>query len=98
MIAEIYFSDKAYENKSNHRALQRYKRHIEPIFGKRDIFNIAKNEILNFRNSFIDTHAPKTINGIIQLLTAIVNYNIKTKDLKVINPCTGIPMSTAELN
>ena len=47
--------------------------------------------MLNFRNSFISKKAPKTINGIIQLLTAIINYSIKTKGLKIVNPCVGVP-------
>lgn len=33
-----------------------------------------------------------------QLLTAIINYNIKVKDLKFINPCTGIPRLKANDN
>lgn len=91
MLASVYFEDKAYENKSNEKFRQKYILHIQPIFGKRGIFSITKNDVLNFRNSYIKKNAPKTINGIVQLLTAIINYNIKVKDLKIVNPCTGVP-------
>lgn len=108
-LALVYFEDKAYENKSNFKSRQKYTLHIQPVFGKRNIFEITKKDVLNFRNSYIKKKAPKTINGIVQLLTAIINYNIKVKDLKLINPCTGIPrlkvndnrerfLSTAEIN
>lgn len=90
-LAAIYFEDKAYENKSNLKFRQKYILHIQPVFGKRNIFEITKNDVLNFRNSYINKNAPKTINGIVQLLTAIINYNIKVKDLRLMNPCTGIP-------
>ena len=90
-LAEHYFTDKEYENKSNHRSYQKYKLHIQPVFGNKHLFSIDKQDILNFRNSFIKKKAPKTINGIIQLLTAIINYNIKTKGLKIVNPCVGVP-------
>jgi len=98
MLAEIYFTDKAYENKNNDRSRGVYNLHIQPLFGKRDIFGITKKDVLDFRNSYIDKRAPKTINGYVQLLTAIINYNIKVKDLKLINPCTGIPRLKANDN
>lgn len=98
MLADIYFKDKAYENKSNDEFRRKYNLHIKPIFGKKDIFSITKKDVLDFRNSYIDKRAPKTINGLVQLLTAIINYNIKVKDLKVINPCTGIPRLKANDN
>ena len=91
MIADVYFTDKAFENKSNDKFKQKYNLHIKPIFGSKNIFEINKNDVLKFRNSYIGNRAPKTINGIIQLLTSIINYSIKVKDLKIINPCTGIP-------
>jgi len=90
-LAEHYFTDKEYENKSNRRSFQKYQLHIQPVFGNRHIFDIEKQDVLNFRNSFIKKKAPKTINGIIQLLTAIINYSIKTKGLKIVNPCVGVP-------
>ena len=98
MLAEIYFTDKAYENKNNDRSRGVYNLHMRALFGKRDIFGITKKDILDFRNSYIDKRAPKTINGYVQLLTAIINYNIKVKDLKLINPCTGIPRLKANDN
>jgi len=98
MLADIYFEDKAYENKNNDRSRGVYNLHIQPLFGHKDIFDISKKDVLDFRNSYIDHRAPKTINGYVQLLTAIINYNIKVKDLKLINPCTGIPRLKANDN
>ena len=98
MLADIYFEDKAYENKNNDRSRGVYNLHIQPLFGHKDIFDITKKDVLDFRNSYIDHRAPKTINGYVQLLTAIINYNIKVKDLKLINPCTGIPRLKANDN
>ena len=98
MLANIYFEDKAYENKNNEKSRGIYNLHIKPIFGKRDVFGITKKDVLDFRNSYIDKRAPKTINGLVQLLTAIINYNIKVKDLKLMNPCTGIPRLKANDN
>lgn len=82
MLAGIYFTDKAYENKNNDRSRGVYNLHIQPLFGKRDIFGISKKDILDFRNNYIDKRAPKTINGYVQLLTAIINHQYKGKRFK----------------
>jgi len=90
-LADIYFTDKEFENSSNKGQLGKYNMHIKPVFGESDVFTMTKEDILNFRNSLVSTSkAPKSINGIIQLLTAIVNYSIKEKGLKIVNPCTGV--------
>jgi integrase len=89
-LADVYFQDKAYENRSNSRQLGKYNLHIKPTFSRRDVTCITKSEITTFRNQLSDTKSPKTVNGIIQLLTAIINYSIKEKDLKIINPCNGV--------
>ncbi len=90
-LADVYFADKEYENSSNKFQRGKYNLHIKPIFGDVEVFMISREDILKFRNNLIDkSKAPKSINGIIQLLTAIINYSIKEKNLKLINPCTGI--------
>ena len=66
MLADIYFTDKAYENKNNDRSRGVYNLHIHPLFGKRDIFGISKKDILDFCNSYIDKRA-------LRLLTARYN-------------------------
>ena len=59
--------------------------------GSAPIDRIDKARIRKFQQSLIDMgKAPKTVNGIIQLVTAIYNHAIKEKDMQIVNPCTGV--------
>ena len=90
-LADVYFTDKEYENSSNRRQQGKYNLHIQPVFGHTDVATISKSDIIKFRNNLLENaKAPKSINIIIQLLTTIINHSIKEKDFKLINPCTGI--------
>ncbi|UFH60480.1 tyrosine-type recombinase/integrase [Sulfurovum mangrovi] len=90
-LADVYFKDKAHENKANTKQEGRYNLHIKPSLGSKDINSITKADITNLQKALkAKMKAPKTINGIIQLLSAIINHSIKEKDLKLINPCTGV--------
>ena len=90
-LAEVYFRDKEYVNSSNKRQLGKYNLHIKPVFGSMDIQSISRADVVKFRNNLLEkSKATKSINVILQLLTSIINYSIKEKDLKYINPCTGI--------
>lgn len=87
-IARVYFNDK--DTKKDRIA--RYETYIQPIFGDIDIYNIDKLKIKNFlKNILAMGKAPQTVNGIRELFSAIINYNIKERDLKYINPSIGIP-------
>lgn len=86
-LANIYFEEKTGENKANKKQRGRYDLHIKNALGHCNIFEITRDDILKFRNGLAQTRAPKTVNGIMQLLTAIINHSIKYKDLKIINPC-----------
>lgn len=89
-LADVYF-DEHYENKSNAKQLGRYILHMKPIFGNMDMYDLTREHILKWRKELINKNkAPKTINGIVQLLSIIINYSIKYKELKCVNPCTGI--------
>lgn len=89
-LADVYFNEH-YENKSNAKQLGRYTLHMKPIFGDMDMHDLTREQVLKWRKALIDKNkAPKTINGIVQLLSIIINYSIKYKELKLINPCTGI--------
>lgn len=86
-IAKLYFSDK--DTKKDRIA--RYETYIKPIFGDMDIYNINKLKINNFlKNILAMGKAPQTVNGIRELFSAIINHNIKERELKYINPCIGI--------
>ncbi|MDD3769828.1 MAG: site-specific integrase [Sulfuricurvum sp.] len=90
-LAEVYFEDKANENKSNEKQRGRYDLHIKDSIGEEEIAHLTRDDILKFRAQLqAKKKAPKTVNGIIQLLNAIINYSIKHKNLKAFNPCTGI--------
>ncbi len=83
-IATKYFDDK-YLNKANAKQLGRYNLHIKPILGNKSITDIKHDDIERLRRSLINAQkAPKTINGIIQLLGSIFN------NAKATNPCKEI--------
>lgn len=59
--------------------------------GSMDITTITKDHVLKLRKHLAGLgKAPKTINGIVTLLKAIINHSIKEKGLKLINPVVGI--------
>ncbi len=90
-LAETYFDEKSTENKTNKQQTGKYKLHIKPILGAKAVDDIHKDDIKALQKKLISKKlAPKTTNGIIQLLTAIINYSIKEHDLMIINPTTGI--------
>lgn len=90
-LSAVYFKDKEDENKSNTKQRGRYELHIKPFLGAKDINSITKADITKLQKTMkANGKAPKTINGVIQLLTAIINHSIKEKELALINPCTGI--------
>lgn len=90
-LAAVYFDDKADENKTNDRQKGKYDLHIKPVLGDKDTQTITKGDVLKLQKSLkASDKAPKTVNGTITLLKAIINHSIKEKDLKLINPCIGI--------
>ena len=59
--------------------------------GNSNIHSITKDDIQKLQKALKDKgKAPKTVNGVITLLTAIINHSIKEKGLTLINPCTGV--------
>ncbi len=89
-LANIYFNEKTGENKSNCKQHGRYDLHIKNILGYCNVYEITRDDILDLRNMLLQKRSPKTVNGIIQLLSAIINHSIKYKNLKIINPCSMI--------
>ncbi len=89
-LANVYFEDKT-GNKTNERQEGKYKLHVRGVLGGKSITNIEKSDIKKFRAKLQKQDlAPKTINGIIQLITAIINNSIKEHNLTITNPTTGI--------
>lgn len=92
-LAKIYFEDKADENKTNDRQEGKYNLHIKPTLGNKDIQEITKHDVIKLQKAIkAKDRANKTVNGTITLLKAIINYNIKEKDLKITNPCIGVKL------
>ena len=59
--------------------------------GNKDIHSIIKEDISRLQNALkAKGKAPKTINGVMQLLSAVINHSIEEKDLTLINPCVGV--------
>ncbi len=69
----------------------KYLKHIAPKFGVLDFETITKEDIVKKRKFLIgEGRAENSINGIIQLMSTIINYSIKEKGLKITNPCIGV--------
>lgn len=59
--------------------------------GTKDIHSITKKDVTKIQTTLIAKgKAPKTVNGAITLLKAIIYYSIKENELKIVNPCTGV--------
>jgi len=90
-LAKVYFEDKISENKANKKQEGRYNLHIKELLGSKDIQHITKDDVKKLQQDLLSKNkAPKTINGITTLLRAIINYSIKEKDLKLVNPAVGV--------
>ncbi len=100
-LADTYFIDKQFENKENARQKAKYELHIQPVFGAEDVTALIQDDVRRFREMLRSKnitptkeaptyYAPETINGIVKLLSRIINYSIKNKQLKLVNPCIGI--------
>ena len=61
-----------------------FRNHLKstPIKSRKKTLPAVQKDVAYYR--------PETINGIIKLFSRIINYSIKNKKLKIINPCIGI--------
>lgn len=92
-LANRYFEDK----KSSNERKQKYSNHIKPLIGNKQIENITKADIKKVINKVLDLgRSNGTANSVLSLITTIINHNIKQHDLKLINPCIGIPKLKAD--
>ncbi len=90
-LANRYFKAKEEINRDNRRQHRKYEFHIQKRIGDRDIATITRKDINSLRQDIIKLgRAPKTVNSIIQLLSAIYNHNIREEGLKIENPCSGV--------
>jgi len=92
-LANRYFEDK----KSSNERKQKYTNHIKPLIANKQIENITRADIKKVINSVLDLgRSNGTANSVLSLISTIINHNIKQYDLKLINPCIGIPKLKAD--
>ncbi len=92
-LAKTYFEDK----KSTNERKQKYENHIKFHIGKKQIDNITKADIKKVVDSVLDLgRLNGTANSVLSLISTIFNHNIKQHELKIINPCIGIPKLKAD--
>ena len=87
-IAQVYFRDK---NSSKNRK-SRYNIHIKDVIGNKDIYSIDKKSIVKLLDEVKKKGlSNQTLNSVKELISTIYNHSIKEHELKVMNPCIGIP-------
>jgi len=102
-LAQRYFTDKT-DNKTNDQLRGKYNLHIGRVIdnhgelpeqsgsplGKKDISALFKKDIESLQTKLKRTLANKTVNSVIQLLSAIINHSIREYDLNIVNPCIKV--------
>jgi len=102
-LAEQYFTDKS-ENKTNEQLRGKYNFHLGCVtdkhgelptkhgssLGRMNIHLITKDDITKLQKKLKGKLAHKTANSVLQLLSTIINHNIREHDLNLINPCTKV--------
>lgn len=97
-IAQKYFESVRGINRDYKNSESRYKYHIKPTIGLKDIFLVTYKDIeviqrLKLKSDAkkdIKPLAPKTINHITTLIGTIFNYAIQKEELNLINPISKI--------
>jgi integrase len=97
-LAMQYFDDKALHNRNNERCKKNYLKHFSPVLGSEDIGNITSDVIEKWQRDkakeICDTtgrpYAPKTINNLINDLSAIINHAILKGKFKGDNPAKPV--------
>jgi len=92
-LAENYFKDLLSQrnNKSTKSAKAKYDGHISPILGTVPHTQLSKDHAKKLQRSLMaKKYANQTVNGIIELLSRVVNYNIKNDLINGSNPFFGL--------
>ncbi|MGB3961445.1 MAG: tyrosine-type recombinase/integrase [Sulfurimonas sp.] len=97
-LASLYFEDKALHNRNNEKRRKDYNKHFSPIFGENDITDISSEMIEKWQRDKSKEickatkrlYASKTINNLINDLSAIINYAIAKGKFKGENPVKSI--------
>lgn len=97
-LAELYFEDKALHNRNNEKRRKDYNKHFAPLFGQIDITDISSELIEKWQRDKSKeiceatkrVYASKTINNLINDLSAIINHAISKGKFKGENPIKSI--------
>lgn len=89
---EKYTIDKLWEeyklNRSPGKGLivdsNRYEKHIQPAFGKKEPKELVKLDVDRLRINLLKKRSPQTVKHVLNLLTWIINYGVKN------NLCEGV--------
>ncbi len=91
MLATEYFTFiKDAGNKNADKESRRYKNHIAPALGSKNINTITPDDINNMKFKKIKKLAPKTVDHILDLISVIFNHAIKRDQYKGNNPVNSI--------
>jgi len=96
-LAKVYF-DNLFSNgetKGRKTSKGNYNNHIKPFCGDMPFSQLSKDIAKKLQKRLLDKeYAPKTVNGIIELLMTIINFNIKNDYIKEANPLQGFKKLT----
>lgn len=97
-LASLYFTDKALHNKNNEKRRKDYEKHFAPHVGSMDITDLTSDMIEKWQRDKSKekskatkrVYAAKTINNLINDLSAIINHAISKGKFKGDNPIKPI--------
>ncbi len=84
-VADNHYRYKALHNRNNNHAKNRYRLHIKPMLGNKDIAAITISDVENLQQIKGGKFSPKTVNNIMSELSAVFTYAIKHSVVSV-NP------------
>lgn len=90
-LAKEYFDNRiAHNPKSGAHEQRRYNNHLASVFGPQTVENIKTATILAYQAQKSKTHAQKTVNVIIDLLSTIIEFGVKHEKITTKNPLKKI--------
>jgi len=90
-LANDYFEYRIMHSpKSGAHELRRYNNHLEEPFGSLSADDISQDMIMRFQSEKSKTHAQKTVNMLIDMLSTIIAYGIKHEKINSKNPLQRI--------
>jgi len=90
-LASEYFGYRIIHSpKSGAHEQRRYNNHLQKIFGPLSVDDISQELLMRFQSEKSKTHAQKTVNMLIDMLSTIISYGIKHEKIDSKNPLQKI--------